>query len=147
MLASANQRLLAWLPSYWFLGLFQQLSGAHAPEFEWLARRAWIVLAFVLVGVLITVLLSYLHAMRKAVEEPDILPGSRHSAWRMPSFVGSVESAVLLFSLRTILRSRQHRILLSFYLGAGFGVVLILLRPSMAHGGNPAVPLLVASAC
>src|SRR4029077_8097450 len=68
-----------------------------------------------------------------------------HSAWRMPSFVGSVESAVLLFSLRTILRSRQHRILLSFYLGAGFGVMLILLRPSMAHGGNPAVPLLVAS--
>lgn len=43
--APENQRLLACLPSYWFLGLFQQLNGSMIPAFAPLARRAWLSLA------------------------------------------------------------------------------------------------------
>jgi hypothetical protein len=43
--AVQNQRALAWLPSYWFLGLFQVLNGTMHPAFAPLARRAWIGLA------------------------------------------------------------------------------------------------------
>lgn len=43
--APQNQRLLAWLPSYWFLGLFQQLNGSMHPALVPLAKRAWIGLA------------------------------------------------------------------------------------------------------
>lgn len=38
--ALENQRLLAWLPSYWFLGLFQALNGSMHPAMAPLARRA-----------------------------------------------------------------------------------------------------------
>ena len=37
-----NQRLLEWLPSYWFLALFNQLNGSMHPALVPLARRAWI---------------------------------------------------------------------------------------------------------
>ena len=35
-----NQRWLAWLPTYWFLGLFQQINGPLHPVFAPLAARA-----------------------------------------------------------------------------------------------------------
>ncbi|HEV8493903.1 MAG TPA: hypothetical protein VGR76_16615 [Candidatus Angelobacter sp.] len=73
--AASNQRLLAMLPSYWFLGLFEQLKGTMLPEFVPLTRRAWMALAVTCGGVVVTVLLSYVRAMRKTLEEPDILPG------------------------------------------------------------------------
>ena len=36
------RRLLRWMPSYWFLGLFHQLNGSMHPALAPLARRAWI---------------------------------------------------------------------------------------------------------
>ena len=38
-------RAIQWLPSYWFLALYQQLNGSLHPALEPLARRAWIGLA------------------------------------------------------------------------------------------------------
>lgn len=146
MLAPQNHPLLAWLPSYWFFAFFEKLGGSHAPEFVWLARRAWIALAAVAGGAVITVLLSYVGAMRRAVEQPDILPGSRRRSLPFVNSLGSsVDRAILRFAVRTILRSRQHRMILSFYMGTGFGVVLILLRPALVKRGDIAVPLLAAS--
>jgi len=37
----AHQHLLAWMPSYWFLGLFQALNGSMHPVMAPLASRAW----------------------------------------------------------------------------------------------------------
>src|SRR5262249_8608127 len=34
-------RLIQWLPSYWFLALYQQLNGSMHPALEPLARHAW----------------------------------------------------------------------------------------------------------
>jgi hypothetical protein len=140
--APENQRLLALLPSYWFLGLFQQLNGSMEPAFAPLVRRAWSGLAIVTLGTAASILLSYVHTMRRIVEEPDILPGS-HRSHRWPHISSSVNNAVLLFSLRTLLRSRQHRVVLSLYLGVGFAVMLILLRPAL--GKENAVAWLAVS--
>ena len=59
--------------------------------------------------------LSYLRTVRKITEEPDI---AAHSfGIRCPlKFGNSVETAVMLFSVRTLLRSREHRALLCFYI-------------------------------
>jgi hypothetical protein len=132
--APENQRLLACLPSYWFLGLFQQLNGSMEPAFIPLVRRAWASLAIVILGTVTTVLFSYVRTMRRTVEEPDILPGSQ-SSFRWPRVTSSLRNAVLLFSLRTLLRSRQHRVVLSFYLGIGLAVMLVLLRPAVGKDG------------
>jgi hypothetical protein len=140
----ANHKLLALLPSYWFWGMFQQLNGSAAgpPEILWLARRAWEALAAGVIAAAATIMPSYVGAMRRILEQPDILPAQSRRSWHLP---GSAKSAVLMFALRTILRNRQHRMILSFYMGAGFGVMLILLRPSISDKNALAVTLLAAS--
>ncbi|MEI9980943.1 MAG: hypothetical protein WDN23_18450 [Edaphobacter sp.] len=120
--APQNQRLLAWLPSYWFLALFQQLNGSMHPALVPLAKRAWIALAISVVGAGMVLLLSYFRMMPKIVEQPEILPGRR---WRWsPNFGNSPKGAITVFCLYTLLRSRQHRMILSFYCGIGLAIVV-----------------------
>ena len=106
--APGNQRLLAWLPSYWFLGLFQQLNGSMHPAFLPLARRAWIALGTSFFGVGAALLFSYFRMMPKIVEQPDILPGVRGISWS-PNAGDSLKSSITMFVMRTLLRSRRRR--------------------------------------
>jgi hypothetical protein len=136
--APENQRLLACLPSYWFLGLFQQLNGSMIPAFAPLARRAWLGLAVAVCGGVASVLLAYFRTMGKTVEEPDIVPGVHRMNWSLrfgPRFGSLLETCVALFSIRTLLRSRQHRVLLCFYLGTGFAIVLACVRTALGQRG------------
>ena len=132
--APENQRLLAWLPSYWFLGLFQQLNGSIHPALVPLARRAWIGLAVSALGAVAALLLSYFRMLPKIVEQPEILPGARSGRW-VPRFGSSLNSAITFFSLRTLLRSRQHRMILSFYLGIGLAIVVGYVRTPFSRLG------------
>ena len=132
--APENQRTLAWLPSYWFLGLLSELSGAFPAEghavMAPLARRALTSLAIAIFVAGGAFLLSYFRTLRKIVEEPDIAPGSRGGIW-LPRFGTSPETALAQFVIRTLLRSRQHRVILAFYLGGGFAIVAVYLGGAM----------------
>jgi hypothetical protein len=119
--APQNQHILRWLPAYWFVGLFNQLNGSMHPELVPLAHRAWIALGLSSLGSLAALLLSYFRMLPKIVEQPDILPAARSRSFSFGSSLGSV---ITLFSLRTLLRSRQHRMILSFYVGIGLTIVL-----------------------
>jgi hypothetical protein len=130
--ASQNQHLLAWLPSYWFLGLLQELNGSMHPALGPLAQKAWRGLAIVGLGTVGVYILSYLRTLRRIVEEPDIVPGSRRGSW-LPRFGDAVETAITQFSLRTLFRSRQHRLILAFYLGTGFAITILFLKTSVAQ--------------
>ena len=130
LVAPENQRLLTWLPSYWFLGLFQQLNGSMLPAFAPLARRAWVGIAVATVVGVISVLMAYLRMMGKIIETPDIVPGGHRA--NLPLRFGTLlQTSLVLFGIRTLLRSRQHRMLLSFYLGATFAIVLAYLKTSL----------------
>ncbi len=131
-----NQRLLGRLPSYWFLGLFQQLNGipsgpAH-PTLATLAARAWTGLAVAAMGAAAAFLLCYFRTLRKVVEEPDIAPGS-HRPVRLPRFGNGFQTAIVQFSIRTLFRSRQHRVILSFYSGMGFAIVILFMKTPVAQ--------------
>ncbi len=130
LVAPENQRLLTWLPSYWFLGLFQQLNGSMLPAFAPLARRAWAGIAIATVVGATSVLLAYFRMMGKIIETPDIVPGGRRANWSL-RFGTMLQTSILLFSVRTLLRSRQHRMLLSSYFGATFAIVLAYLKTSL----------------
>ena len=121
--APGNQRLLAWLPSYWFLGMFQQLNGSMHAALVPLARRAWIALAMSVFSAGAVLLLSYFRMMPKIVEHPEILPGVRGISWST-NFGNSLKSAIALFVMRTLFRSRQHRMILSFFSGIGLAIVV-----------------------
>ncbi len=128
--APENQRTLAWLPSYWFLGLLSELSGAYAAEGHTvmapLARRALANLAIAIFAAGSAFLLSYVRMLRRIVEEPDIVPNSRGGLW-LPRFGSSPQTALAQFVIRTLLRSREHRAILAFYLGGGFALVAVYL--------------------
>jgi hypothetical protein len=125
--APQNHWLLASSPSFWFFALFNQVRGTLPANLAWLADRAWAGLAIAVTGAVGSLLLCYVRTMRKTVEEPDLVPGSRSSQWTLPS--GSrLRSAILEFSIRSLLRSRQHRVVLAFYLGVGFAIALLCIK-------------------
>jgi CubicO group peptidase (beta-lactamase class C family) len=119
---------LAWSPSFWFLGLFQHLSGS--PAFGILATRAWIALGLVLMLTTTAYALSYFRTLRRIAEEPIMTPSPRAIrglGW-LPSVGGGLPAAVLQFSVRTLLRSPQHRVILAFYLGLGFAATIFFMN-------------------
>lgn len=146
--APQNQHLLAWLPSYWFLGLFQQLNGSMYPGLAPLARRAWIGVAVSIIAAASVLLLSYFRMLPKIVEQPDILPITRRLAWS-PRLGSSLQTAITYFTLRTLLRGRQHRMILSFYLGIGLAIIVAYLRTPLSgsalHTPQLTAPILVTS--
>jgi hypothetical protein len=115
------------LPSYWFLGVFHQLNGSMHPALAPLARRAWIALAIAVCVTATSYVLAYVRTLRQIVEEPDIVPAVRGAGWA-PHFGGRLATAVGQFSIRTLLRSRQHRIILAFYLGIAFALMVWFLK-------------------
>jgi hypothetical protein len=139
-----NRALAAWSPSYWFLGLFQQLSGS--PALAGLAHRAWAGLVAALLATAFAYTLSYFRTLRRIVEEPDIVP-IRRRAFVLPRFGDHLSTAIGQFSVRTLLRSRQHRMLLAFFLGIAFAFTVLFVRSPGTHdfSNSSAVPLLGAS--
>jgi hypothetical protein len=139
--APQNQRILAWLPDYWFLGLFQQLNGTLTPETTPFAHRAWIGLAVATVITTAAYAACYFRTLRKVVEESDIVPGARYFNWS-PRLGTAMQTAIVQFSVRALARSRHHRIILAFYLGIGFALLILFsrLRPPGGQAYPPPPP-------
>lgn len=133
--APENQRLLGWLPSFWFLGLFQQLHGYADPVFAPLAARATRNLSIVLAIAAVSYALMYFRHMRRIIEQPDIAPADRaRPATQFGRFAAArllakpLDRAILLFIARTLARSRQHRFLLAAYGGMGLAIAFAFAK-------------------
>jgi hypothetical protein len=124
---SANRVGLASSPTFWFFGLLNQLNGSLPPELSWLALRAWIALGLAIAGALASLLLCYLKTMKKTAEQPDLVPGAGGLHWT-PRFGGALHTSIVTFCLRSLSRSRQHRVVLAFYLSLVFAIALSWLR-------------------
>ena len=141
-----NHWFLACSPSYWFLALFNQLNGSWPDQFTWLAYRAWIGLGLAGGGAVSSLLLCYVHTMKKTVEEPDLVPGAGGLHWT-PRFGDSLQTAIALFSIRSLTRSRQHRVAFAFYLALVFAIALSWLKSelSAASPGPDQTNLLIST--
>jgi hypothetical protein len=113
------------------------------PALEPLARRAWIGLLSVLCAAPVIYSLCYWRLLRGIVEDPDIAPGApRWSSLienRLPRFGSLPQNAIVQFSVRSLARSRQHRLILGFYLGIGLAFTTLLLKsagPNAATSGR-----------
>ena len=131
MAAAENHAMLAWSPPFWFFALFNRLNRSLPSELDWLASRAEIGLGSVVAGAAASLLLCYFRTMKKTVEEPDLIPGSRGLHWT-PSFGSALRTAIVLFSLRSLVRSRQHRLACAFYLAMVFSIALSWLRMELS---------------
>ncbi len=132
-----NQHLLHCLPSYWFLALFQYLNGSvdkavHA-TFAALSQRAWVGLTLAVAGSLISIVTAYFRVVPKIIEEPDVQPLRRNWMRNLPNVGSPIQRAVLAFSWRTLMRSRQHRLTMVFFLSVGLTVMLLYLNVPTVH--------------
>ncbi len=135
LMTGSTGRVNQWLPSYCFLALYQQLNGSMHPALEPLARRAWMGLAVVVCGAAVVYTFSYWRMLRQIAEEPDIAAGAFRLGW-LPQLGNQAQTAIVRFSVRTIARSRQHRLILGFYLGIGLAFTGFLLKGTGA-ASNP----------
>jgi len=139
------------IPSFWFVGLLHELRGDTNQIFDPLAARAAVGLAVVIPLAAALYVLSWSRNVRRIVESPDILPAKR--AWLASALAKMVSSApferaILLFTMRTVARSRQHRLMLAVYGGFAFALSLAFSGSLVGAPGQswsrPNVPLLVA---
>jgi hypothetical protein len=139
MLIAKNHLAVAWSPACWFFALSNDLKGTLPAGLRWLAWRAWIGLGIALLGAASSLLLCYLHTMKKTVEEPDLVPGAGGLRWT-PRLGGRLRSAILMFSVRSLARSRQHRLVLAFYLALFFAIGLSWLRGDLTAAALRPLP-------
>ena len=146
LFASRPSSWLLWTPSYWFFGLFHKLNGsAPGRAFNWLALRAVWALLTSLLGATVAYALGYARTMRRIVEQPDILPAERSRGtgkllrWlQRKAFKNPLQRALMLFTARTLARSRQHRLLIAFYSGIGVAVALAYFN-SLQQDNSPEI--------
>jgi hypothetical protein len=131
----ANRWVLASSPTFWFFALLNQLNGSLPRELFWLAGRAWIALGIVIAGAAVSLLLSYLKTMKKTVEQPDLVPGAGGLHWTL-RFGGALHTAIVTFCMRSLARSRQHRVVFAFFLSLVFAIALSWLRHEIAASGH-----------
>jgi hypothetical protein len=127
----ANHRLVALIPSFWFVGLYQTMLGTHDPVVQWLARRACLGLAACVSIALIGYLAGYARHVRKTIEESGAVSSARKAR---PGWVKTLvnrwllsdprERAVFWYAWRTMVRNRMPRLMLAAY--ASFGLVYVI---------------------
>ena len=133
-----QQGILAHWPMFWFFGMFCQTSGIFPIALGRFALFAWLGLVVVGAGAVTSLLLCYLRTMKKTVEEPDLLQG--RSRWTVP-LGDSLQTAVVRFSMRSLARSRQHRLVYAFFLAIAFAIaVSTLTQVSNTHHTQPVTP-------
>jgi hypothetical protein len=139
--APENRLWYALIPSYWFFGLFQVLTGSANASLITLAQRALAGVALAGLVAAGTYALAYARQMRRTVEQSGITPGIPLSwgaitLWRAIARLlarRAPERAILVFIGRTLARSRQHRLLLAIYAGMGLAYVFSQVAYVLYH--------------
>ncbi|HEY6345869.1 MAG TPA: alpha/beta hydrolase [Bryobacteraceae bacterium] len=125
-----------YLPSFWFVGLFERWNGSKYRFFQELGGRALAGLAISVLLAAVSYTLAYFRNIRRIIEEPDFGSSGR-SRWRpigsqllrlLTMRLAPVERAVMLFIARTVARSRQHRNLLAVFGGLALGISLLFAK-------------------
>ncbi|OFW22941.1 MAG: hypothetical protein A3G21_01370 [Acidobacteria bacterium RIFCSPLOWO2_12_FULL_66_21] len=141
-LSGASPSLLAWLlPPAWFFAVYETLAGTGGPAAATLARFGAAVTAGSSVATVLLYIASYRRVTRQALETPlatrrgvrlSALSISLHApAWLLGS---PVERAVCSFTLRSLARSRHHRLLLALYVAVGITLVVSTATPEIMRG-------------
>ena len=131
VVAPSTRTLLGWLPTVWFLGLYQQIFGSADAAFHALAVRAVEGLATVFGMSLVLYAVSYgryLHRIAETTESAasgrgklDFLAARWLPRLALPS---AFERACFYFAVKTLVRSQRHRLLLAGFCGFGMAIAI-----------------------
>jgi hypothetical protein len=132
---SASMGASAYFPSCWFYALWTAMSRTASPALSSLAQRSIWALAVVSVVGVSAALIAFPRVFRRTVEQPDIMTAERAGPacgllrflMRLV-FAKPLDRAVVLFTARTLFRSRQHRLLLAMWSGIGLAISLVYVK-------------------
>lgn len=92
------------------------------------------------------------HTAACTLRDSHIAPAAHAAAPASAAKSRSQRSAIIEWTIRTLLRSRQHRILVAFYAGIGFAAIVLFLETKVvqvmtrvASPTNLSLPLIAAS--
>jgi hypothetical protein len=146
--------ILRYVPSIWFLALYDVLGGSPA-DGTWPAARLALAVSAGTVATAVG-LMSATHArlLRLALESPTL---RSNRTWRRPRWQSAAgwrnhprrARAIRQFAIRTLARSRTHRMLLALYGGVALALVVSGLLPLLFLRGvaglaEPSLPVLSA---
>lgn len=145
------------LPSAWFLALYEWMGGSvrmYPGTYPWIAATATTI---VIGGTVVLLTAGHRRLVRLALESPESHAATGWTllspVWRLGETLAPrllrhpVRRAVAGFTLRTVVRSRTHMMLVMTYLGIGAALALTTVLPLLAARGlaaaeNPTVPWL-----
>lgn len=137
-----------WLPPFWFHGIYEVAIGRPEPHFAEFARMGWLALIGSVVSTVLVYGLTYVRQASAAAENENKLPfsGAENLArWAFRKLKPREEEmAVLSFVLKTLARSRQHKLVLSVYLGLGTAILATLYLGDYYGSTNRRIELLQA---
>ena len=152
--ADLNSGWVRLMPSVWFLGLYDVIGGRPAAGAPALALVAVLATVTTVGGSIVLFVATHARLTRRALESLEMTaPGKngRRNAAGLTTLAcrRPVERAVFEFTVKTLTRSRSHRLLMSIYLGGalalvGSGIVPIALEDGLAAFAAPGVVLLSA---
>lgn len=138
---------LHWLPSYWFLGIYETIIGVAKPSM--LALSNWALLGLAVAAVVSTgaYALCYQRFFIRLPESFDTMGGSRpFFKIRFPEFLlaplfrSQFERACSSFSLKVLLRSEQHLLFIGAYFGVGVVIVAQSALDNLSKDSTATLP-------
>lgn len=115
-----------WLPSYWFLGIYEQLAGVANARMSMLANQAIVALIAAMIVAIGAYALCYRRHFMRLAESLDLMGGARRSfriAWpeaiTARLFGPGFEHGCHTFIWKVLLRSERHVMFAGGYMGLG----------------------------
>jgi len=137
--------LAEWHPGVWFATWSESASGRAQPAAALLGARCWIALGLTAFWAAAMYLLSYYRHAKRSLElaaDPPTAPGllRRASRYALSRTLlrHPLEQSIFHFAVRTIARSRPHRLVFSTYFGVGLAVMLNSMVSDLARKGYEA---------
>ena len=136
-----------WLPSYWFLGIYEKILGIAAPNMAKLGTQAALILGGTIVIAITSYTLCYRRYFLRLAESLDNV-GTGRRGWlsRLPDVLLSrvlkspFELASDSFVGKVLLRSEPHLMFFGAYLGIGVVMVAQTALDNPQLGASSAVP-------
>jgi hypothetical protein len=138
------------LPPAWFAGVYDLILPARNTQFASFGAYGLTLLAIAAAITLITWASGYRRHYSRTLESEEV--SQRKSLWTLPTRLirSPEERAIADFSIRTLARSRKHRLFLSTYISVGLSFALIFAlavrsgKLVISEDGLRAFPFLIA---
>jgi hypothetical protein len=135
--------VLAYVPSTWFLGLYEWIGGSPRPLMATLAFRAVLAAILPLAITIAIYAFGYKRLLARAVETPprstsSLVTRGASSLIRALFVRRPEQQAICAFVLRAISRSGRHSMLMSIYVGAGLAMMITFVLPGALRSGPAA---------